>query len=143
MAMRKFKTARRAVTRRQTSRVARPWTREEMTFMRKYYRRYETTWIARQMGRTVYSIRYKAVDMNIKKASPSVWRGNKGPANSFHRSTPKRPTTTNRTRRAKTTRKTSRPRKYNASTTRRMPRKAMSRRTMNRPTRNRKTMNRR
>ena len=40
MAMRKFKTARRAVARRTVRRVARPWTREEMAFMRKFYRRF-------------------------------------------------------------------------------------------------------
>ncbi|MDF1545671.1 MAG: hypothetical protein P1R58_11280, partial [bacterium] len=61
---------------------SRPWTREEVAFMRKYYRKFETAWCARQMGRTVYSVRYKAVDLGIKKASPSIWRGNKGAANS-------------------------------------------------------------
>ena len=125
MAMRKFKTARRAVARRTVRRVARPWTREEMAFMRKFYRRYETAWIARQLGRTVYSVRYKAVDLCIKKASPSIWKGNKGAANSFRKSAPKRRTTV--TRRAKTTRKTT-TRKYKANTTRRMPKKAMPRR---------------
>ncbi|RKX29501.1 MAG: hypothetical protein DRP47_01580 [Candidatus Zixiibacteriota bacterium] len=142
MAMRKFKTARRAVARRTVRRVARPWTREEMTFMRKFYRRYETAWIARQLGRTVYSVRYKAVDMNIKKASPSVWKGNRGAANSFNRSTPKRRPTTNVKRRAKTTRKTTPKRKYRASTTRSMPRKATSRRMADRTTRRRRTTRR-
>ncbi|HOP05886.1 MAG TPA: hypothetical protein PLF13_01205 [candidate division Zixibacteria bacterium] len=86
---------RRAVTPRKTRRVARPWTREEIAFMRKYYRKYETTWCARQLGRTVYSVRYKAVDLNIQKASPSVWRGNRGPANAFRKPVT-RQTTTNR-----------------------------------------------
>ncbi|MBU8934135.1 MAG: hypothetical protein KOO62_09010 [candidate division Zixibacteria bacterium] len=125
MAMRKFKTARRAVARRTVRRVARPWTRQEMAFMRKFYRRYETAWIARQLGRTVYSVRYKAVDLCIKKASPSIWKGNKGAANSFRKSAPKRRPTN--TRRAKTTRKTT-TRKYKASTTRRTPKKAIARR---------------
>lgn len=72
------------ITRRHTSRrVARPWTNEENSFMRKFYSRFETAWVARQMGRTVYSVRYKAVDLGIKKASPSIWRGNHGTANAF------------------------------------------------------------
>ena len=90
MAMRKRSTTtRRTTTRRRTvsHKVARPWSREEVAFMRKFYRNYETTWIARQMGRTVYSVRYKAVDLNIKKSNPSVWRGNRGAANSFRKPT--------------------------------------------------------
>ena len=88
MAMRKtYRRTRRPVTRRTRSRVARPWTREEIQFMRKFYRNYETTWIARQLGRTVYSVRYKAVDLSIKKSSPSVWRGNRGAANAFRKPT--------------------------------------------------------
>ena len=128
MATRRFKTARRAVTRRSVRRVARPWTREEMAFMRKFYRRYETAWIARQLGRTVYSVRYKAVDLCIKKAAPSVWRGNKGAANAFRKSAPKRRRPTSTTRRAKTTRKTNRSRNYRANTIRRTPKKAAPRR---------------
>lgn len=54
----------------------RPWTGQEISFMRKFYRSYPTTWCARQLGRTVYSVRYKAVDLNIKKANPSVWKSN-------------------------------------------------------------------
>ncbi len=72
--------------RRSTSRrYTRQWTREEIAFMRKFYRNYETAWIARQLGRSVYSVRYKAVDLNIKKASPSVWRGNVGTPKAFTR----------------------------------------------------------
>jgi len=56
------------------------WSREEIAFMRKYYRQYPTSWCARQLGRTVYSVRYKASDLSIKKARPSVWRANKGPS---------------------------------------------------------------
>lgn len=68
----------RSTTRRGRSRGKnnRPWTGQEISFMRKYYRSYPTTWCARQLGRTVYSIRYKAVDLNIKKANPSVWKSN-------------------------------------------------------------------
>jgi hypothetical protein len=81
----------RTTTRRRTSgyrrtrsrRFARPWTRNEIAFMRKFYRNYETAWIARQMGRSVYSVRYKAVDLNLKKANPTIWRGNVGSPNSF------------------------------------------------------------
>lgn len=78
------RSTRRPISRRHSSRrVARPWSKEENSFMRKFYSRYETAWVARQMGRTVYSIRYKAVDLGIKKASPSTWRGNFGTANAF------------------------------------------------------------
>lgn len=77
------KASTRRVTRRSASKVNRPWTREEVAFMRKYYRKFETAWCARQLGRSVYSVRYKAVDLSLKKANPSVWRGNKGPATAF------------------------------------------------------------
>ncbi len=119
MAMRRTRTARRPVPRRRTTfKTARPWSREEVAFMRKFYRTYETSWIARQLGRSVYSVRYKAVDLNIKKANPSVWRGNTGNTNAFRqfapgffRNTPKRygkprRTTPNRSYKAKPTSRT-------------------------------------
>ena len=43
------------------------WTKEEVNFLRKYYKHYPTSWIARQLGRTVYAVRYKASDVSIKK----------------------------------------------------------------------------
>lgn len=60
----------------------RPWTSQEIAFMRKYYRTNETRWVARQIGRTVYSVRYKASSLNIRKSNPSVWKGNHGTPNS-------------------------------------------------------------
>lgn len=54
------------------------WSREEIAFMRKYYKQYPTSWVARQLGRTAYAVRYKASDLCIKKARPSVWRANTG-----------------------------------------------------------------
>jgi hypothetical protein len=87
MAFRRTRTVsrRRPFTpRRSNRRYARPWTHEEIAFMRKFYRNYETAWIARQLGRTVYSVRYKAVDLNIKKANPSIWRGNTGNTKAFN-----------------------------------------------------------
>lgn len=86
MAMRRTRTTtRRPATRRSHAmrKVSRPWAKEEMTFMRKFYSKYETAWVARQLHRTVYSIRYKAVDLSIRKASPTVWRGHKGSTNAF------------------------------------------------------------
>ncbi|MBU0984024.1 MAG: hypothetical protein KKA42_09150 [candidate division Zixibacteria bacterium] len=70
----------RSTTRSTTRRNAAgtPWSREELSFLRKYYRNNETAWVARQLGRTVYSVRYKASDLSIKKANPSVWRGATG-----------------------------------------------------------------
>ena len=84
MAIRRTKTRRSVKARKSPSRRAvRQWTREEVAFMRKYYRKYETSWVARQLGRSVYSVRYKAVDLSIRKANPSVWKGNTGPVNAF------------------------------------------------------------
>ncbi len=54
------------------------WSREEVAFLRKYYKQYPTSWVARQLGRTAYAVRYKASDLSIKKARPSVWRANTG-----------------------------------------------------------------
>ncbi|HWR84260.1 MAG TPA: hypothetical protein VN285_13250 [Candidatus Deferrimicrobium sp.] len=88
MAMRRtsYRTGRYSWPRRSPSRKnTRQWSKDEISFMRKYYRSYETAWIARQLGRTVYSVRYKAVDLNIRKANPSVWKGNTGSSKSFDR----------------------------------------------------------
>ena len=54
------------------------WSREEVAFLRKYYKQYPTSWVARQLGRTAYAVRYKASDLSIKKSRPSVWRANSG-----------------------------------------------------------------
>lgn len=43
------------------------WTSKEVTFLRKHYRSYSTSWIARELGRTEYAVRYKASDLNIRK----------------------------------------------------------------------------
>ena len=86
MAIRKTRTSRttaRKTTRRAATKVNRQWTKQEISFMRKYYRKFETAWCARQLRRSVYSVRYKAVDLSLKKANPSVWKGNKGPSNAF------------------------------------------------------------
>ncbi len=120
------KTNRVAAPRRNNVRRAvRQWSREEVAFMRKYYRKFETTWIARQLGRTVYSVRYKAVDLSLKKASPSIWRGNKGSANAF------RPTISRTSRkpvgRKATTRRTATKRTYKAAPKRRQIKRATKR----------------
>lgn len=62
-----------------------PWSRQEIAFMRKYYRNNETSWVARQLGRTVYSVRYKASDLSIRKSRPSVWKGQKGTTSNMPR----------------------------------------------------------
>jgi len=95
-----------------------------MAFMRKYYRNYETAWIARQLGRTVYAVRYKAVDLNIKKASPSIWRGNRGSNSAFHRPTTRKPVV-----RKSAKRRTTRSRTWRATSKRQTARKPMRRRT--------------
>lgn len=128
---RSSKPSRRAArpTRRPVRRNARPWTKEEIQFMRKYYRRFETSWIARQLGRSVYSVRYKAVDLNIKKAAPSVWKGNRGAANAFNRPTARK-ASTRRTSTRRPSRSSSRG--FRASsmkrTARTMPRRRRNRR---------------
>jgi hypothetical protein len=122
----KRRTSRKPVRRRA---AGTPWTREELAFLRKYYRNNETAWVARQLGRTVYSVRYKASDLCIKKANPSVWKGNKG-VTKGRKATP-RPT-----RRRKSVRRAS-PRRRWASPKRRSTRKASSRKISRRSTRRR------
>lgn len=132
MAMRRtsYRTRRANWPRRTPSRrFARPWTREEMAFMRKFYRNYETAWIARQLGRTVYSVRYKAVDLSIRKASPTVWKGHTGSPKAFNRPSPNRwnqPTPKTHSRRTQRTWKT------RSGSMRRMPRRSTPRRTTRR-----------
>lgn len=121
---RKATTKRWAAPRRTTrTKTSNPWTKEEMAFMRKFYRRFETKWVAHQMGRTVYSVRYKAVDMGIKKATPSVWRGNKGSTNAFKAVSKGRKTTTRKT----ATRRSTSSRGWRASSTRRTVRRTARR----------------
>lgn len=125
MAMRKTKTRRSAAPRTSRRKVTRQWSREEIAFMRKYYRGYETAWVARQLGRTVYSVRYKAVDLSLRKSSPKTWKGHVGSANAFKKSEPRRKTVSRRTA---SKRQTTRTRRFQASTSRRRPtRKAGSR----------------
>ncbi len=88
-----------------SNRGGRPWSSQEISFMRRFYRVNETKWVARQLGRTVYSVRYKASSLNIKKANPSVWKGNKG----TFRPTQSRRTSNWKVRWAKGTRRSFRP----------------------------------
>lgn len=70
-------SSRRTISRsRRASNGGRPWSGQELAFLRKFYRTQSTSWVARQLGRTVYSVRYKASDLSIKKANPSVWKNN-------------------------------------------------------------------
>ncbi len=134
MATRKPKRrVRRAMTRRPVTRRTRRasnggnvWTRQEITFMRKYYRKYPTAWIARQLGRTVYSVRYKASDLSIKKARPSIWREN---STSTHRKTTRKAAPRKRVTR---TRRTRRPARRATTMRRKMTRRAKPRRTIKR-----------
>lgn len=133
MAIRKTRTTRkpaRKPMRNAAHKASRPWTTGECSFMRKYYRKFETAWCARQLGRTVYSVRYKAVDLSIKKASPSIWKGNKGPTNAF-RSFGKS-TTRKVTRRATTKRRTSTKPSWRASAKKKAARKPKARKTTTR-----------
>ena len=126
----KTRTTRKAVSR--CNKTSRPWTREEIAFMRAWYRRHETSWVARQLGRTVYSVRYKAVDLGIRKANPSVWKGQRGPVNAFNkgRVSVRRSRPVSRKRAA--SRKTSRTRSWRATSNRRVARKPKARRTTRR-----------
>jgi hypothetical protein len=71
---RKVRKTRPNYRRPRVCKVARVWTREEISFLRKWYRNHDTSWCARQLGRTVYSVRYKASDLSIRKANPSMWK---------------------------------------------------------------------
>lgn len=137
MAYRKTRTAkRRATTRRASTRrtvgrrgvAGTPWSKQELAFLRKYYRNNETSWVARQLGRSVYSVRYKASDLSIKKASPSVWKGNKGVTKPARKATGRKATT----RRAASTRRRSSARRRYASPKRRTARASARRRSSRR-----------
>ena len=93
---RKPRKARPFTHRTRMSKSARVWTREEIAFLRKYYRNHETTWCARQLGRTVYSVRYKASDLSIRKANPSNWKPMPKNKVSFPKPTTNRVTRTTR-----------------------------------------------
>ena len=99
---RNYRPTRRPHTTRWSKQGGRPWTREEIAFMRKYYRYNETSWVARQLGRTVYSVRYKASSLSIRKSNPSNWRGNTGSTQPQHTGRYNR---TPKTRWARTTRR--------------------------------------
>lgn len=71
---RKMRKPRRSFRSPRRNRVARVWTRDEIGFLRKFYRNHDTSWVARQLGRTVYSVRYKASNLNIRKGNPSTWK---------------------------------------------------------------------
>lgn len=68
---------------------AAPWSRQELAFLRKHYRNYETAWIAEQLGRTVYGVRHMAYELQVRKGPPSVWRGNRGRSDAFKKTIPK------------------------------------------------------
>ena len=137
MAYRKTRTAKRRATTRNasTSRTAgrrgvagTPWSKQELAFLRKYYRNNETSWVARQLGRSVYSVRYKASDLNIKKAAPSVWKGNKGVTKPARKATGRKATT----RKAASTRRSNNARRRYASPKRRTARASARRRSSRR-----------
>ncbi len=111
------RTARPTSRTRFNSKIAKPWTREEVAFLRKFYRNHETEWVARQLGRTVYSVRYKASDLSIKKGNPSTW---KNPGGKVVFAPKSRPTTPKR----RTTSRTKRQVRYAKPRTRRNNRRA-------------------
>ena len=132
MATRKTRTSRKTV--RRSRKACRQWTRQEISFMRKWYRRYETSWVARQLGRTVYSIRYKAVDLQISKANPSIWKGQKGPTNAISKGKTYGSKRKPATRKTASRRTTTRTRSWRATSKRRVSRKPKARRTTRRRT---------
>lgn len=71
---RNFRRTRPTPRRTFRNKPSRVWTNQEVSFLRKFYRNHTTKWCARQLGRTVYSVRYKASDMKIRKANPSTWQ---------------------------------------------------------------------
>lgn len=117
------RTARRVTTvrTRRASNGGNQWSREEIAFMRKFYRVNETAWVARKLGRTVYSVRYKASDLSIKKSSPSIWRGNTGMTSAKATTKTRRPAS-RKSWSAKSTR-SHRPAKGRRAATRRAPKR--------------------
>lgn len=96
------------------SKVARIWTRDEIAFLRKYYRNHDTSWCARQLGRTVYSVRYKASNLNIRKANPSMWKT--PPKQKFYFGNKPRPTSRRKVVRSKKSVRWARTRRNNRRT---------------------------
>ncbi|MCB2230055.1 hypothetical protein KQH82_05010 [bacterium] len=129
MATKRTRTAKRSTSRKHYGRrgvAGTPWSKQEIAFIRKYYRNNETSWVARQLGRSVYSVRYKASDLNIKKANPSVWKGNSG-VTKTKKVSRRRPVTS----RKAVSRRTTSKRRY-ASSKRRVARPTARRRTARR-----------
>ncbi len=69
--MRKIRTKRNTFTRGQKA-----WTKREEAVLRKYYRHMPTKWLERKLKRTAYSIRWRASQLQIRKARPTIWRAN-------------------------------------------------------------------
>ena len=97
-----------------TNKVTRVWTAQEITFLRKFYRNHETCWVAGQLGRTVYSVRYKASVLSIRKTNPSNWIT--PPRGKMMFGTPPRPTMRRRTTRRTTPNPWGRTRRNNRRT---------------------------
>jgi hypothetical protein len=105
MAFKKTRTSNRAKTRTARAKQGgKVWSAKDVAFLRKFYRHNETKWVARQLGRTAYSVRYKASSLNIRKVNPSNWKGNTG----VTKPAPRRWNNAPKTRYARTTRWTAR-----------------------------------
>lgn len=125
---RNVKKTRSTFNRRRVAKIARVWSHEEVSFLRKHYRNHDTTWCAKQLGRTVYSVRYKACDLSIRKGSPSTWKnpGKKVIFKATTKSTTRRKVTTRKktTTRGKKTRWASTTKKNKSRTTRKNNRRS-------------------
>jgi hypothetical protein len=49
-----------------------------LSFLRKFYRRYDTTWLAKQLKRTRYGVLHKAKRLGLIKVADGSYKGNKG-----------------------------------------------------------------
>lgn len=57
----------------------RPWSREDVKFLRKYYKYNDTKWIMRQLNRTRYAVRNQAQWWGLHKAKfTRLYLGNQG-----------------------------------------------------------------
>lgn len=54
------------------------WAPIEVSFLRKFYRRYDTTWLAKQLKRTRYGVLHKAKRLGLTKVVGGSYKGNKG-----------------------------------------------------------------
>ena len=54
------------------------WAPIEVSFLRRFYRRHDTGWVAKQLKRTRYGVLHKAKRINLTKVADGSYKGHKG-----------------------------------------------------------------